>query len=86
MFNRLDCRRTKAGRPLIPDKCEFQPAAAEKMPGLKGMTKAESTSANLHSSGWAIGSGTFQLDLLPADHGKNVVCMLRHNSERVARI
>jgi len=86
MFNRLYRCRAITGRPLVPDECEFHPTAAEQMPGLKRMTKAESASANLHSSGRTIGSRTFELNLLPADHGENVVCMLRNNSERVARI
>ncbi len=86
MFNRLDRRRAITSRLLVPEECEFHPAAAEEMPGLKRMTKAESASANLHSSGRSIGSRTFELNLLPADHGKNVVGMLRNNPERVTGI
>jgi hypothetical protein len=86
MLNGLDRRRAISGRPLVPDECEFQPAAAEQIPRLKRMTKAESASANLHSSGRTIGSRTFELNLLPADYGENVICMLRNNSERVTRI
>jgi len=86
MLDRLDRRCAIPGGPLVPDECEFQPATAEKIPRLKRMTKAESTSPNLHCSGRTIGSRTFELNLSPADHGENVICMLRNNSQRVTRI
>ena len=86
MLDRLDRRRAKPGRPVVPEEGEFQPAAAEQIPRLKRVTKAESTSANLHCSGRTIGSRRFELNLSPADHGENVICMLRNNSERVTRI
>ena len=86
MLNRLDRRRAIPGRLLVPDECEFQPATAEQIPRLKRMTKAEPASANLHSSGRTIGSRTIELNLLPTDHGENVVRVLRNNSERVTRI
>ena len=86
MLNRLDRRRAVPDWPLVPDEREFQPAAAEQMPRLKRMTKAESASANIHSSGRTVGSRTFELNLSPTDHGENVICMLRNNSERVPRI
>ena len=86
MLNGLDRRRAISGRPLVPDECEFQPAAAEKIPRLKRMTKAESASANLHSPRRTIGSRTIELNLLLANYGENVVRMLRNNSERVTRI
>ena len=86
MFNRLDRRRAIPDRPLVPDECEFQPATAEQMPRLKRMTKPESASANLHSSGRTVGSRTLELNLSPADHSENVICMLGNNSERVTGI
>ena len=86
VFNRLDRRRAIPDRPLVADEGEFQPATAEQMPRLKRMTKPESASANLHSSGRTVGSRTFELNLSPADHGENVIRMLRNNSERVTRI
>ena len=86
MLNGLDRRRAISGGPLVPDEGEFQPAATEQIPGLKRMTKAEAASANLHSSGWTIGSRTIELNHWAADYGENVVCMLRHYSERVTRI
>ncbi len=86
MLNRLDRRRAIPGGLLVADECELQPATAEQIPGLKRVTKAESASPNLHCSGRTIGSRRFELNLSPADHGENVICMLRNNSERVARI
>ena len=86
MLNRLDRRRAKPGRPVVPEEGEFQPAAAEQIPRLKRVTKAESTSANLYSSGRTIGSRTLELNVLSVDYGEYVICMLRNNSEGVARI
>ena len=86
MLDRLDRSRAIPGGLLVPDECELQPATAEQIPGLKRMTKAESASPNLHCSGRTIGSRRFELNLSPADHGENVICMLRNNSERVTRI
>ena len=86
MLNRLDRRRAKPGRPVVPEEGEFQPAAAEQIPRLKRVTKAESASANLYSSGRTIGSRTLELNVLSVDYGEYVICMLRNNSEGVARI
>jgi hypothetical protein len=86
MFNCLDRRRAITSRSIVPDESELHPATAEQMPRFKRMTKAEPASANLHSSGWTIGSRTVELNLLCANYGENVVRMLRNNSERVTRI
>ncbi len=86
VFDHLDRRRPITSRSLVADKGEFHPTAAEQMPRLERMAKSESASRNRNSSGRTIGSRTFELKLLTADHGENVVGMLRNNSERITGI
>ena len=86
VFDRLDRCSTKTRRPFVANKCEFHPAAAEQMPRLKRVTKAEPASRNSNSAGRPIAARTEELNLLAIDHGENVVCMLRNNSKRVTRV
>jgi hypothetical protein len=86
MFNHLDRRGAITGWSLVPDESEFHPAAAEQMSGLERMAKSKTASRNFNSSRRTIASRTFELNLLTADHGENVVSMLRNNPQGVARI